>query len=154
MPGLQTIIDCAQTDRDVAIIADSGIKNSGDMVKALAAGADAVMVGSLLSGTSETPGTVMQDNEGHKWKMYRGMASKEAQVDWRGDYASLEGVATRVPYRGSVKSTLEDLERGIRSGLSYSGARDIRELQAKARFVNQSTSGLSESHTHILNRRW
>ena len=154
MPGLQTIMDCAQTDRDVAIIADGGIKNSGDMVKALAAGADAVMVGSLLSGTAETPGSVMQDNEGHKWKMYRGMASKEAQVEWRGDYASLEGVATRVPYRGSVKDIIEDLERGIRSGLSYSGARTIMELQAKARFVNQSTSGLSESHTHILNRRW
>jgi IMP dehydrogenase len=154
LPGLQTIIDCAKTDRDVTIIADGGIKNSGDMVKALAAGADAVMIGSLLAGTDEAPGTVLQDNDGQKWKMYRGMASKEAQMDWRGNYSSLEGVATRIPYRGTLDSILEDLERGIRSGLSYSGARTIADLHSKAQFVTQSTSGLSESHTHILGRTW
>ena len=154
LPGLQTIIDCAKTDRDVTIIADGGIKNSGDMVKALAAGADAVMIGSLLAGTDEAPGTVLQDNDGQKWKMYRGMASKEAQMDWRGNYSSLEGVATRIPYRGTLDSVLSDLERGIRSGLSYSGARTITELQSRAQFVTQSTSGLSESHTHILGRTW
>ena len=154
LPGLQTIFECAKTDRDVKIIADGGIKNSGDMVKAMAAGADAVMVGSLLSGTDETPGPLQRSPDGTQWKSYRGMASKEAQVEWRGKYSSFEGVATRVPYRGPVAAVLEDIERGIRSGLSYSGARTITELQAKAQFVRQTTSGLSESRTHILSRSW
>ena len=154
LPGLETIFECAQTTRDVKIIADGGIKNSGDMVKALAAGADAVMVGSLLSGTSETPGSVLKGKDGMAWKAYRGMASKEAQMDWHGKYSSFEGVATQVPYRGPVSMILEDLERGIRSGFSYSGARTLPELQAKAHFIRQTTSGLSESHTHILGRRW
>jgi IMP dehydrogenase len=154
LPGLQTIFECAQTDRDVKIIADGGIRNSGDIVKALAAGADAVMIGSLLSGTEETPGETFNDPDGLRWKSYRGMASKEAQIEWRGKYSSFEGVATRVPYRGSAKLILEDLKRGIRSGLSYSGARTITELQAKAQFVRQTASGLSESRTHILSRKW
>ena len=154
MPGLQTIIDCAKTDRNVKIIADGGIRNSGDIVKALAAGADAVMCGSLLAGTDETPGKVMEDKDGTRWKVYRGMASKEAQISWRGRCASHEGVSTTVPYRGAVKYVLEDLERGIRSGFSYSGARDLTELSSKSEFVNQTNSGLSESHTHILGRKW
>lgn len=154
LPGLQTIFECAKTDRDVKIIADGGIKNSGDMVKALAAGADAVMIGSMLSGTDETPGTIYRDSDGLQWKSYRGMASKEAQMEWRGKYSSFEGVAARVPYRGPVGAILADIERGIRSGLSYSGARDIAELQVKAKFVRQTTSGLSESRTHILTRSW
>jgi len=154
LPGLQTIFECAKTDRDVKIIADGGIKTSGDMVKALAAGADAVMVGSLLSGTDETPGKILQDKDGHKWKIYRGMASKEAQVDWRGKYSSFEGVSTTVPYRGPAKEILEDLEKGIRSGLSYSGARTIAELQSRAEFVKQTSSGITESRTHILAREW
>ena len=154
LPGLQTIIECAKTDRDVKIIADGGIKNSGDMVKALAAGADAVMVGSLLAGTTETPGEMFMDAKGARWKTYRGMASKEAQVEWRGKYSSFEGVATRVPHRGSVGVILADLEKGIRSGFSYTGARNLRELQTKAQFVAQTTSGLSESRTHINTRSW
>ena len=154
MPGLQTIIECAKTDRDVKIIADGGIRNSGDIVKALAAGADAVMCGSLFSGTDETPGKVMQDNKGYRWKMYRGMASKEAQTDWRGNYSSHEGVSTTVPYRGSVKSILDDLRRAIASGFSYTGARTLGELHTKAQFVVQTSSGLHESHTHILAREW
>ena len=154
MPGLQTIFDCVMTDRDVKIIADGGIRNSGDIVKALAAGADAVMCGSLFAGTDETPGKIFQDMDGTSWKSYRGMASKEAQLDWRGQYSSFEGVATRVPYRGTAKNILDDLERGIRSGFSYSGARNIEELQTKARFVQQTVSGLSESHTHITTRKW
>ena len=154
LPGLQTIIECSKTDRDVKIIADGGIKNSGDMVKALAAGADAVMVGSLLAGTTETPGEIFMDAKGTRWKTYRGMASKEAQVEWRGKYSSFEGVATRVPCRGSVGPILTDLEKGIRSGFSYTGARNLRELQTKAQFVEQTTSGLSESRTHINTRSW
>jgi IMP dehydrogenase len=150
VPGLHTIIDCARSaGRQVPIIADGGIRNSGDIVKALAAGADFVMLGSLLSGTDETPGDVINTHEG-KVKSYRGMASKDAQVEWRGRTASLEGVATTVPCKGPVDNVLEDLARGIRSGLSYSGCRTIPELQAKARFIRQTNSGQTESGTHIL----
>ena len=149
VPGLHTIIDCARSDRDAPIIADGGIRNSGDIVKALAAGADFVMLGSLLSGTDETPGDVINTREG-KFKAYRGMASKDAQVEWRGRTASLEGIATTVPCKGPVRDILLELERGIRSGLSYSGARNITELQAKARFIRQTSSGQTESGTHIL----
>ena len=149
VPGLHTIIECAGSDRNAPIIADGGIRNSGDIVKALAAGADFVMLGSLLSGTDETPGDVINTREG-KFKAYRGMASKDAQVEWRGKTASLEGIATTVPYKGTVHDVLSELERGIRSGLSYSGARSISELQAKARFVRQTASGQTESGTHIL----
>ena len=154
MPGLQTIFECAKTDRDVAIIADGGLKTSGDMVKALAAGADAVMCGSMFSGTDETPGKIIEEQDGTRWKMYRGMASKEAQLNWRGRFSSHEGVSARVPYRGSVGRLLEDIERGLRSGFSYSGARSIPELQSKAEFVIQTSAGLGESRTHILNRSW
>jgi IMP dehydrogenase len=153
MPGLQTIIDCAQTERDVAIIADGGIRNSGDIVKALAAGADAVMCGSLFAGTTEAPGEILRDNDGCVWKSYRGMASKEAQTEWRGKYSSFEGVATRVAYQGKARDILKDLTQGIRSGFSYSGARSLEELQFKAEFVMQTPSGLSESQTHILTRK-
>jgi IMP dehydrogenase len=154
LPGLQTILDCAKTDREVKIIADGGIRNAGDIVKAMAAGADAVMCGSLLAGTNETPGKTFTDGSGAKYKTYRGMASKEAQEDWRGKYSSFEGVATKVPYRGSVGAVLYDLDKNIRSGLSYTGAQNINELQRKAKFVVQSNSGLSESNTHILARSW
>ena len=150
VPGLHTIIDCARSaGRQVPIIADGGIRNSGDIVKALAAGADFVMLGSLLSGTDETPGDVINTREG-KFKSYRGMASKDAQIAWRGKTASLEGVATTVPCKGPVEDVLVELTRGIRSGLSYSGARTISEFQAKARFLRQTNSGQTESGTHIL----
>ena len=149
VPGLHTIVDCAGSDRNVPIIADGGIRNSGDIVKALAAGADFVMLGSLLSGTDETPGDIINTREG-KFKAYRGMASKDAQVEWRGRTASLEGIATTVPCKGPVADILLELDRGIRSGLSYSGARTITELQAKARFIRQTSSGQTESGTHIL----
>ena len=112
------------------------------------------MVGSLLAGTAETPGEIYMDAKGTRWKTYRGMASKEAQVEWRGKYSSFEGVAARVPHRGPVQTILEDLEKGIRSGFSYSGARNLKELQVKAQFVVQTTSGLSESRTHINARDW
>ena len=154
VPGFQTIIDCAKTDRDIVIIADGGIRNSGDIVKALAAGADAVMCGSLLAGTTETPGELFKDKENLTWKTYRGMASKEAQIDWKGDYSSFEGVSSRVPYKGPVADILFDLDKGIRSGLSYSGARNILELQTTAKFVIQTSAGTTESGTHINSRSW
>jgi IMP dehydrogenase len=151
VPGLQTIIDCARSDRDAPIIADGGIRNSGDIVKALAAGADFVMLGSLLAGTDETPGDIVNTRHG-KHKSYRGMASNDAQVDWRGKTSSLEGIATTVPCKGPVADVLGDLARGIRSGLSYSGTRTITQLQSSAIFVRQTASGQAESATHILKR--
>jgi len=154
IPGLQTIFDCSRTARDVTIIADGGIRNSGDVVKALAAGAHAVMCGSLLAGTDESPGKVFENLDGSRFKDYRGMASKEAQVEWKGKFSSHEGVATQIPYRGSVRPILSDLERGIRSGFSYSGARSIEEMHLKAEFIRQTAAGQSESGTHILTRSW
>jgi IMP dehydrogenase len=154
VPGLQTIFDCfqADVDRDVKIIADGGIRNSGDIVKALAAGADFVMIGSLLAGTKETPGEVLYSSSGTARKIYRGMASKEAQHNWRGSHSSNEGISTTVPLKGSASEILADLENGIRSGLSYSGARSIMELQVNAEFIVQTQSGQTESGTHILLR--
>ena len=149
--GLQTIIDCAKSDRDTKIIADGGLRNSGDIVKALAAGADFVMLGSLLAATDETPGfTVVNSSDGGDYKAYRGMASKEAQMDWRGRASSNEGVATLVKCKGPVGGVLEDLRGGIRSGLSYSGARSLSEFRSKVRFIEQTHSSQEESSTHIL----
>ena len=150
LPGLQTIFDCARTDREVAIIADGGIKTSGDIVKALAAGADFVMCGSLLAGTQESPGQVVSLPDGSRMKEYRGMASKDAQMDWRNKSSTPEGVASYIPYKGSVTDILSDLEGGIRSGLSYTGARTIPELQRKAEWARQTSAGTIESGTHIL----
>lgn len=150
IPTLQSVFDCAQTSYDTKIIADGGIKTTGDMVKALAAGADFVMVGSMLSGTDETPGELLTSARGEKFKEYRGMASKEAQRDWRGKNSTPEGVATMVPYRGSVVDILKNIDGGIRSGLSYTGVRCIKELQSRAHFVIQSSAAQLESNTHIL----
>ena len=151
-PTFQSILDCSQSDRDTIIIADGGIRTSGDAVKALAAGADFVMLGSLLAGTTETPGELFEGKRGKKYKVYRGMASKEAQKDWRGTHSSNEGISTTVPFRGSVSAILEDLENGIRSGLSYSGSRTIYALQFKAQFIKQTPAGQVEGSTHILRR--
>lgn len=151
VPTFQSVLDCASMD-GASIIADGGIKNSGDAVKALAAGADMIMLGSMLAGTDESPGDILNTNEGKKYKVYRGMASVEAQVAWRGQARSLEGISTTIPYKGSVEAILESLEQNIKSGLSYTGARSITELQARATFIQQTLAGQSESSTHILKR--
>jgi len=152
VPTFQSILDCSRSDRDATIIADGGIKTAGDIVKSLAAGADFVMLGSMLAGTEESPGDVLKDNTGNKFKVYRGMASREAQVAWRGAARSLEGVSTTVPFKGPVSTILESLSQNVRSGLSYSGTRTIREIQTSVKFIRQSSAGLAESYTHILNR--
>jgi len=149
VPGLQTMLDCAEGAHKVPIIADGGIRTAGDIVKALAAGAHFVMLGSMLAGTDETPGDVIHTHHGNV-KSYRGMASRDAQIEWRGKTASLEGVATTLPCKGPVGFVLRELERGIRSGLSYSGARSIKDLQTNAQFLRQTGSGQVESSTHIL----
>jgi IMP dehydrogenase len=151
IPTLQSIIDCVTAGCPVPIIADGGMKTSGDVVKALAAGADFVMLGSMLAGTTQSPGQVF-DNGNKKYKVYRGMASSEAQVNWRGKTSTPEGISTTIPYKGDANNILADLKGGIQSGMSYSGARTIQELQARAQFIQQTSAGRGESHTHILSR--
>ena len=153
LPGLQTIFDCARTDRDVKIIADGGIKTSGDIVKALAAGADFVMCGSLFAGTDETPGEIVHLPSGEIAKQYRGMASRNAQMDWRGKSSSPEGVSSYVPYKGSVEYILQDIIGGIKSGFSYSGARSLAELRRKVEWARQTSAGTRESGAHINERK-
>ena len=151
VPTLQSILDCAQTlHEDVKIIADGGIKTSGDIVKAYAAGADFVMVGSLLAGTSETPGEVFRNANGKRYKVYRGMASEAAQNAWRGKSSAPEGISTTIPYKGQTFPVLADLHGGIRSGFSYSGARSFTEFYDKSELIQQTNAGQSESFTHIL----
>ena len=151
MPTLQSVFDCASSGVDIPIIADGGIRNSGDIVKCLAAGADAVMLGSLLAGADESPGEIAI-HDGQKIKVYRGMASKDAQLNWRGHYSSVEGVTSFVKSSGPLSATLDDLERGIRSGLSYSGCCSLTDLWARSKFIRQTAMGSRESDTHILTR--
>jgi len=149
VPTFQSVIDC----RDIpgsAIIADGGIKTSGDIVKAIAAGADMVMLGSMLAGTKESPGEVFHSKDKKQYKVYRGMASPEAQIAWRGNARSLEGISTTIPYKGPVYQVLSDTTQKIKSGFSYTGSRNITEFQSKAKFIRQTSSGMSESKTHIL----
>lgn len=154
VPGLHTIFDCAQSQYagDVLIVADGGVRSSGDAAKALAAGADLVMVGSLLSGTDETPGSTVTDAEGNLRKNFRGMASKEAQNDWRGKFSSIEGVSTTVPCRGPVAEILYELDQGIRSALSYTGVKDLDAFRREAKFIKQSAASRVESSAHIFGR--
>ncbi len=142
----------------IPVIADGGIKYSGDIVKALATGADTVMLGGLLAGTEESPGeTILY--QGRTYKMYRGMGSIGAMKDgskdryFQSDVVSEqkfvpEGIEGKVPYRGNVQSTIYQLVGGIKSGMGYVGAKDLSELIRKAKFVKISSSGLKESHVH------
>lgn len=158
IPTLQSVLDCAKSDRDVFIIADGGLRNSGDVVKALAAGADMVMLGSILAGHDESPGDIVDKrgvfhNPAWKdniplFKKFRGMASREAQVEWRGSASVVEGESTLTPYKGSMLNTVNDLLEGVRSGLSYSGAKNIRELRAKAKFTTVTNNGVRENGPH------
>ncbi len=141
----------------IPVVADGGIKFSGDMVKALAAGASAVMIGSLFAGTDEAPGeTVLY--QGRSYKVYRGMGSIGAMTDGSADryfQAEVEtdklvpeGIEGRIPYRGSLTSNVLQLVGGLRSGMGYVGAADLPEMREKARFVRISSAGLQESHVH------
>jgi IMP dehydrogenase len=151
VPTYQSIMDCSRADRDAKLIADGGIKNAGDIVKALAAGADFVMLGSMLAGTDESPGEIFT-SENKKYKVYRGMASRSAQMEWRGKSSSPEGVSTTIPYKGSVVEILQDITGNIKSGFSYTGATSLEILQSKATFIRQTPAGQLESSTHILRR--
>lgn len=156
-PTLQSVMDCSRSDRDAIMIADGGIRNSGDIVKSYAAGADFVMLGSMLSGTDETPGEIFEHPEiiegrqvYSRYKKYRGMASVEAQIDWRGHFSSEEGVTSKVPYKGPVESILRSVMNGVKSGLSYSGCKDIRRFKHISQFSRSSTLSSNENATHIF----
>lgn len=151
VPMLTCIQDCSRSDR--SIVADGGIKTSGDIVKALAFGADFVMIGGMLAGTSHTPGEVIQQEDGSKVKRYRGMASREAQEEFLGqmhEWKTAEGVATEVPFKENSDAILADIVGGLRSGLTYAGADTISELQRKLNYVVVTQAGRIESLPHKL----
>lgn len=135
---------------DCALIADGGIRNSGDMVKAFAAGADAVMVGSMLAGTDEAPGNILTDGNGNEVKAFRGMASAAAQKDATGKVSVAEGIATTVPYKGSVTHILDNVKGGLGSGCSYSGVNNLYELCDSAEYIKVSPLSVHESRPHAL----
>jgi IMP dehydrogenase len=151
VPSFTLLQECANITKGAKLIADGGLKTSGDIVKALAAGADAVMLGSMLSGTDACPGDFIE-RDGKLYKTYRGMASSEAQNDWRGKSSAPEGISATVPYKGKLEDVVANIVGGIRSGMSYSNAKFLSELQAKAQFIRQTGAGQVESSTHILNR--
>ncbi len=161
VPQLTAVMDCAKIGREngIPIISDGGTRTSGDVTKALAAGASSVMVGSLLGGTDESPGSVLTKN-GKRFKVYRGMASLAASLgrktketglstfdDDLNDYVA-EGVEAMVPYKGTVVDILKQLTGGLRSGLSYCGAHSIEEMQKNAEFIKMSGAGFAESQPH------
>lgn len=170
VPQLTAIMDSKEgirlSGRDIPLIADGGIKSSGDIVKALAAGAESVMLGSMFAGTEESPGaSVIRD--GRKFKVVRGMASlgatigrqvsendngesAEDQEDW--DKVVPEGVEAVVPYRGEVSDVIHQLVGGLRSGMSYGGAKTLKELQENAEFIELSPAGVRESGTHDVKK--
>lgn len=159
VPQLTAIMHCVAAAKPygVPVIADGGVKFSGDVVKALAAGADAVMIGGLLAGTDEAPGEVI-DLGGKRIKAYRGMGSLGAMSAGSGDRYGQEGRARKkmvpegiegcVPYRGPLADQIYQLVGGLRSGMGYTGADDLAALRARARFIRITNAGLSESHVH------
>lgn len=159
VPQISAIEECANEARNfgVPVIADGGIKYSGDIAKAIAAGADSVMIGSLLAGTDESPGELFTF-QGRQYKSYRGMGSLAAMQKGSSDRYFQEGTASeklvpegiegRVPYIGSIKSVLHQLVGGLRSSMGYVGAGDIKNFQEKAEFVEITSAGLKESHVH------
>ena len=159
MPQITAIDSCYKISREhgVPLIADGGIKFSGDVTKAIAAGASSVMIGSLFAGTDESPGEQVLF-QGRSYKVYRGMGSIEAMKQGSKDrYAQTsdepmkmvpEGIEGRVPYRGSVSNIILQLIGGLRAGMGYCGTRDLDELRAKGKFIKITASGLRESHVH------
>ncbi|MBK9530053.1 MAG: IMP dehydrogenase [Acidobacteria bacterium] len=160
VPQITAIAECVEAARGsgAPIIADGGVKFSGDVAKAIAAGADSVMIGSLFAGTEEAPGEVILF-QGRNFKTYRGMGSIGAMKKGSSDRYAQEGTSSdakyipegiegRVAYKGTVAEMVTQLVGGLRSGMGYTGCRDIRELQTNARFVRITSAGLRESHVH------
>lgn len=149
VPTLQTIIDCAQIHPDVDLIADGGIKSAGDVVKSIAAGASAVMCGSLLAGCEESPGAILKD--GRKLvKAYYGNASHGGKKDSRLKTDYVEGAETLVDFKGPVDNVLSQIKEGLQSGISYCGKLSLKELKGEGDFIRISTSGFRESMPHGL----
>ena len=161
VPQLTAVLDCAKigNEHNIPIISDGGTRTSGDATKALAAGAHSVMIGGILGGTDESPGSTISKN-GKRFKIYRGMASLGASLgrkskdssnagltDDLNDYVA-EGVEGMVPYRGGVTDIITQMTGGIRSGLSYCGAHNIQQMQKNAEFIKISRAGFAESQPH------
>ncbi len=158
VPQITAIIDAVRGAGDVPVIADGGIKYSGDAVKALAAGASSVMMGSMLAGTEESPGESILA-EGRRFKLIRGMGSMSAMQDGSADRYFQEGevsptkmvpegIEGRVPYKGAVSDVLFQMVGGLRSGMGYCGVADIGSLQRDTEMVQVTSAGLRESHPH------
>lgn len=150
VPQLTAVAICAAVTKakNIPLIADGGIKTSGDIVKAIAAGADCVMLGSLLSGTIESPGEIKSGK-----KLYRGMASKSAQVSWRGgvpEGLAAEGESTFVSIKGHVSDVVQELCGGLRSGMTYLNSPELKDLCENAYFMEMSAAGVGESRAHGL----
>jgi IMP dehydrogenase len=162
VPQLSAVIEASTMlkKRGIPVIADGGIRYTGDMVKALVAGASTVMAGSIFAGTEESPGeTIIY--EGRKFKSYRGMGSVEAMKegssdryfqDVEADIKKLvpEGIVGRVPYKGTLSEVIQQFVGGLRAGMGYCGAKDIKTLQEQAQFVRITSASMAESHPHDI----
>lgn len=151
VPQLSALESCVRVKEDIAgniaIVADGGIRTAGDIVKAMAIGADAVMVGGLLAGTSQSPGDTMRDEDGNLYKMYHGMASEEGRKNWFDKEATAfvpEGSSTRVAFKGCAKRIVETLAGGLRVGMSFTDAKTLEELREKAVWVRVTENGRVE----------
>ena len=157
VPQLTAIMDCAEAAGDVPVIADGGIKFSGDFAKAIAAGASCAMVGSMIAGTDESPGEVIL-YQGRSFKSYRGMGSLGAmargsadryfQKDAASDKLVPEGIEGQVPYKGSAGAVIHQLIGGLRAAMGYTGCETIENMRTSCRFVRITGAGLKESHVH------
>ncbi|QGT99227.1 Inosine-5'-monophosphate dehydrogenase [Candidatus Syntrophocurvum alkaliphilum] len=159
VPQITAVVDCVEVANkyNIPIIADGGIKFSGDIVKAIAAGADVVMLGNLLAGTEESPGEIVI-LQGRSYKIYRGMGSMEAMVEgssdryFQEDAKKLvpEGIEGRIPYKGNVSETIFQLMGGLRAGMGYCGVENIEKMKTVTKFIRITNAGLTESHPHDI----
>jgi IMP dehydrogenase len=162
IPQLSAIMEATEVARrhEIPVVADGGIKFSGDVTKAMAAGAHSVMIGNLFAGTDESPGEIVL-YQGRSYKVYRGMGSLEAMREQEGSRSRYfqadvesesklvpEGIEGRVPYRGTLAFAVQQLIGGLKAGMGYVGAKTIQELQERSKFVRITSSGLKESHVH------
>jgi len=154
VPMVSSIRDCVAIadDYNVPCMADGGVRSSGDVCKGLGAGADTVMLGSLLSGTKESPGSITKQGQ---WpnerlqKKYRGSASVESKLD-RGERKNVEGYSTTIPYKGKVKRIISDVIDGLKSSMSYVGANNLEEFHSKCELIKVTNAGVIEAKPHLL----